>query len=146
MSRFISLLLRFLSHNDNHFFEVTVQGQQYQVCTRCTGMSLGFLASLPFVVGLGFYRAPGSIVAGLSVALFLPDFIYWALTRVRKLRDRNLIRGINGALLGVGIAAYGQADIFWGLKLAIPALLLLIVFVGNPLIGRSQAFRSSEGG
>jgi uncharacterized membrane protein len=137
MSKYLFAALRLLSHNENHFLDVRIGRQRLKLCTRCTGMLLGFFISLPSILLFNVYRAPGNMVAAISVMLFLPDFIYWALTRVRMLPDRNEIRFVNGFLLGISIAAYGQADLAWTIKAVIPGLLFLIVILGDPIIGRT---------
>jgi hypothetical protein len=136
MSRILSFIFGLLSHNLNHYIEVRLGDRRVLLCTRCTGMLLGFITSLPILLALGVHRAPGNIVAGISICLFLPDFVYWALTRTKIVPDLNSIRVFNGFLLGVSIAAYGQANLPIGIKIAIILLLWALVFLGNPVIGR----------
>lgn len=136
MSRILNFIVYLLSHNVNHFINVRLGNQQVLLCTRCTGMLLGFITSLPILLALGLHRAPGNIVAGISMCLFLPDFIYWALTRTHVVPDINVVRVFNGFLLGVSIAAYGQANLEIGIKIAIVLLLWALVFLGNPVLGR----------
>ena len=131
-------IIRLLSHNVNHFIDVRIGNERVLLCTRCTGMLLGFVTSLPVVLALGLYRAPGNIVAGIALLLYLPDFVYWGLTRMKTVRDVNAVRVVNGFLLGVFIAAYGQANLEFGLKVGIIMLLWLLVFIGNPIIGRTR--------
>lgn len=99
-------------------------------------MLLGVAVSIPIAILTGLYAAPGPIVAGISLALFLPDLTYWALTRVNLLPDLNTIRVLNGFLLGAAIIIYGQAQLHWGVKLAIPALILVVWNLAHVLIGR----------
>ncbi len=136
MNPLVSALLLSLSHNDNHFIRMTVGGRTYPLCTRCSGMLLGVAVSIPVAILAGLYAAPGPIVAGISLALFLPDLSYWALTRVNLLPDLNTIRVLNGFLLGAAIVGYGQAQLNWGVKLAIPALILIVWNLAHVLIGR----------
>jgi hypothetical protein len=143
MSQLIKFLIRILSHNDNHFIKVKCGVDEVRLCTRCTGMLLGLIVSLPVIIILGANRAPGGIVAGIAVSLFLPDFLYWALTRVRRLPDKNPIRVLNGFVLGVGITLFGQANLPWRVKAGIPVLLFLAVILGNPILGRRRPIKEA---
>ena len=136
MKPLVSVLLLSLAHNDNHFIQVDFGGRTYSLCTRCSGMLLGVFVSIPLAIAARLYAAPGSLVAGLSLALFLPDLTYWALTRIDLVPDFNFVRVINGFLLGVAIVGYGQAQLHLGLKLAIPALIVVAWNIAHVLIGR----------
>ena len=138
MSRIMNIIIHLLSHNFNHFIDVRLGNQRVLLCTRCTGMLLGFVTSLPIILALGVNRAPGNLVAGIALCLFLPDFMYWALTRAKIVPDINAVRVFNGYLLGVSIAVYGQADLGIWIKIAVALLLWALVFLGNPVIGRMR--------
>lgn len=128
--------LRMLEHNPNHHIAVHVAGRDFHLCTRCSGMWAGLFLGLPPAVGLHLFGFPGEVMAAIGILFFLPDFMYWALTRVKILPDFAGIRVANGVLLGIGIACYGQARIAWDLKLAIPLLLFAMVIVADPILGR----------
>lgn len=144
MSRLAEVFLKALSHNDNHFFRIRFRGEEYPICTRCGGMCVGFVTTAPLVIALGAHRAPGYSLAALALILFLPDFGYWAATRVRALADINAVRIGTGFLLGAAIGLYGQAAVPWGWKLSIPALLFAMVFLANPILGRRRGRFASD--
>lgn len=137
----LAALLSFLVHNDNHYVEVQIGNRTMRLCTRCTGITFGFPLTLPFLVAFPIYEAAGLLVAGISVLLFLPDFLYWALTRAQRIPDLKLVRVAAGFLLGVSIATYGQADLLWSAKIAIPTSIFVTWMVADRLVGRRKPHR-----
>jgi len=73
-----------------------------------------------------------------GIALALPDYVYWGLTRIDLLPDRNVIRVLNGFLLGIGITLVGQANISWPIKLLITLGMFLPAILLHPVLGRKK--------
>ena len=132
------LFRRVLCHNDNHFIPVNWGGETYPLCTRCTGMFSGFILSAVPIILLEAYNAPGTMIIMAGIALALPDYVYWGLTRIDLLPDRNVIRVLNGFLLGIGITLVGQANISWPIKLLITLGMFLPAIMLHPVLGRKK--------
>ena len=135
------LVARVLAHNDNHFIIVNVGNEDLRLCTRCTGMLLGFSISILPVILLRVYQAPGKLITGIALLLAIPDFLYWALTRIRLVPDINGIRVVNGFLLGICIALIGQANITWIIKTSIVISLFLLAIALDHTVGRKRGLR-----
>jgi uncharacterized membrane protein len=138
MNSLIHRILLVLAHNDNHHLTVEHGGYRYHVCTRCSGMLVGILAGLPFIFMLNLPALPGPPIAAASLLLFTPDFLYWALTRVRLVRDLPFLRFLTGVLLGFAVLGFGQARIEWGVKVLVAGLLFTLVILANPILGRKS--------
>jgi uncharacterized membrane protein len=132
------LFRRVLCHNDNHFIPVSWGGETYPLCTRCTGMFSGFLFSVVPIILLEAYNAPGNLVFLAGIAFALPDYLYWGLTRIDLLPNRNAIRVLNGFLLGIGITLVGQANISWLIKLLVTLGMFLPAILLHPILGRKK--------
>ena len=137
------LLSRVLSHNDNHFFIVNMEGEDVRLCTRCTGMLIGFAVSILPIILFETNHASGKLITGIAILLSLLDFFYWILTRIQLVPDKNGIRVMTGIMLGVGISLFGQASINWLLKIPLMILPFLAIFVLNPILGRKIVLRKS---
>jgi uncharacterized membrane protein len=133
---------RVLCHNDNHFIPVRWGGKTYSLCTRCTGVFAGFFLSAVPIILLGVYQAPGNIILAIGLGLALPDYLYWALTRIDLVPDWNPLRVFNGFLLGIGITLVGQANINWLLKGIIALGMFLPALILNPILGRKRKMKT----
>ena len=129
---------RILCHNENHFIPVQWGGKIYPLCTRCTGVLAGFLLSIPLVIYFGAYQAPGKLIFLTGLALALPDYLYWGLTRVDLVPDWIPLRVLNGFLLGIGITLVGQAQINWFIKGLISLGMFLPGLILNPILGKRK--------
>lgn len=132
---------RVLCHNENHFIPVRWGGETYPLCTRCTGVFAGFLLSIVPLILLGAYQAPGNLILLIGLALALPDYFYWALTRIDLLPDWIPLRVLNGFLLGIGITLVGQANFNWLLKGVISLGMFLPALILNPILGRKKKLK-----
>lgn len=139
------LFRRILCHNDNHYIPLEMGGEMYPLCTRCTGMFAGFLLSIGPIILLGAYRAPGTRVALAGIALCLPDYLYWALTRINLLPDHTGLRVLTGFLLGIGIVLFGQANLAWLVKFLVAAVMFLPAVLLDPVLGRSRGASPGSG-
>jgi len=137
MVKLLKGIVRILSHNHNHYLEVSNGDQDARLCTRCTGLLIGFLISLPPILVFKTYQASGGPVIGVAVLLSAPDFLYWGLTRLEFLPDRNPIRVLTGILLGGGIALFGQANASWLLKIGLMIIPFLLIFFLHPRLGKN---------
>jgi uncharacterized membrane protein len=143
MQGLIRLLIKILSHNDNHAIKLRLDGEEHHLCPRCTGMLLGFFISILPILLLEIYRAPGWSVGIAGILLAIPDFLYWALTRIKLLPGRNMIRVLTGFLLGAGISLYGQAQIPWVIKIPLTVVPFAAIFFFHPILGKKVSFRKT---
>jgi uncharacterized membrane protein len=107
-------------------------------------MFSGFFLSVVPIILLGAYHAPGVMVFQVGLALALPDYLYWGLTRVDLVPDYNAIRVLNGFLLGVGITLVGQASINWLVKLLVSIGMFLPALILNPILGKRKSRKSPQ--
>jgi len=138
------LISRVLSHNDNHFVIVNMGGEDLHLCTRCTGMLLGFAISILPVILLRVYQAPGKLVTGIALLFAIPDFLYWTLTRLQLVPDVLGIRVLCGFFLGIYIALIGQANISWLMKILIVLGLFVLAIVLDHTVVRKRKYLRTE--
>lgn len=135
MGVILSKLLGFLCHNENHYVIVKIGKIRNPLCTRCTGMIIGFLAILPAIAVYRFDKLPTFIFALACISMFSIDILYWGLTRTRLVADIIWVRVVTGFLLGVGIAIWGQIALSIGIKIIVPLLIIILIIFADRHVG-----------
>jgi len=112
---------RLLAHR--HWFAVPVFGRELHLCSRCSGIVLGF-AGLKFslIAVSASYAFPFSSGFLVSLLLALPSILDWTTQSLGFRQSSNGLRFATGFLEGVGVAFLGLLEI--------SALLRLLVLAG----------------
>ena len=87
-------------------------GQPLAVCSRCTGIYVGFLLGVivyPFFKTLGRVTLPGRRVLLLGV---VPTVLEVLLVRLGLIQDDPMVRSVTGSILGGVVAFYVLPAVF----------------------------------
>ena len=95
-----------LEHNA-HYVTLNIFGKEMHLCSRCTGMGLGIILSLPFVLHLYFnYQFNFELIFIISWIFALFAIADWSSIKTGLRKGNNGIRAVTGFLLGMGIHTY----------------------------------------
>lgn len=134
-----------LSHR--HYFDIPIFGSKVQLCARCSGAALGFLAlllALPLVSSAVAQISAGLLIV-LSISLAIPAILDW-ITQTWGLREStNPLRLLTGMGEGLGIAmiASGAIPKFVALSV-ISAIALTTVVIGLAKTGAHRRTIKSD--
>ncbi|MHA1786058.1 MAG: DUF2085 domain-containing protein [Candidatus Helarchaeota archaeon] len=94
-------LLFLLSHHSEEYFSRTIRiTNSIRLCTRCTGMVLGFIISL-LINFIFIPYMPWNLALLFMILMIIPPVLDWSTQRLKKRESNNKLRFITGFLLGV---------------------------------------------
>ena len=95
------MALQMLEHNDQHHTTIHLFGKQLHLCSRCTGLYLGIIFSLPFILHLYFnysFNFNSIFIVSWCIALF--PIADWATVKAGLWKGNSNVRIATGFMLG----------------------------------------------
>ncbi len=115
---------RLLAHG--HWFTVPLFGRELHLCSRCSGVVLGFAALKASLLALfvGYYAVPFPTGFIIALLLALPAILDWTTQSLGFRQSNNGLRFTTGFFEGVGVAFLGL------LEISAPTRLLILTAIG----------------
>ncbi|BDZ67381.1 DUF2085 domain-containing protein [Methanobacterium ferruginis] len=81
-----------------------IKGHYFPVCSRCTGLTIGFLFSFVFFYFSNIHYSPNLLI--FSVLIMLPTFIDGYTQSIGLRESNNALRLFTGLISGLGLALF----------------------------------------